>query len=128
TGPDPEDLTRDGNANPDIIFQVDLPNATYDVTQYFGDAGAHHDDVGVFLQGGQVDTVTTAEGQFLTKTYTGVVVSDGTLTLRLTDLGGTDPNARINGMSITREDDPALAGWTVELVQGGETVATTVSG
>jgi hypothetical protein len=121
------DLTRDLNQNSDISFQVDLPNGRYHVTLTVGDHGFQHDDMGVFLQGAQVDTLTTASGQVITQTYTNVIVSDGTLILRMTDLGGTDTNVVINGMSIIRADDPGLDGWTVELVANGVVVATTVS-
>ena len=55
--------------------------------------------MGVFLEGVQSDTVTTAAGQILTKTYT-VAVADGQLNLRLIDLGGFDPNTVIEGLDI----------------------------
>ncbi len=127
-GTTPVALTRDFVLNPEMVFQTDLPNASYDVTLTIGDDTGRHDQVGVFLQGAQVDKVTTMVGQFVEKTYANVVVSDGTLTLRLASLGGTDPNAVLNGMTITRADDPALGGFTVELLQGGQVVATTLSG
>ncbi len=124
---DTTELTQDANYNPDIIFQTDLPNGIYDVTLYFGDKSTVHDQVGVYLQGAQVDTVTTDVGQFLTNTYSGIVVSEGALTLQLTDLGGSDANAWIDGMSIIRAEDPPLVGWPVKLI-GDDGETTTLSG
>ena len=127
-GPAPESLTRDSNYAPDRTFRVDLPNADYHVTLTLGDTGnIVHDDVGVFLQGAQMDKVTTAGGQIVTRTYTNISVSDGTLMLHLRDLGGVDPNWVINGMSIVRADDPSLAGWTVELLQDDQVISSTTS-
>ena len=64
-----------------------------------GDAAAGHDQMGVGLEGHLVDTVTTAKGEFAAKTYA-VTVSDGTLDVSLTDLGGSDLNAVINALEI----------------------------
>ena len=80
-------------------FGVALANGTYNVTVTMGDAGWMHDQQGVFLQGTQVDTVTTQVGQFYTHTYV-VTVTNGQLTLKLQDLGGSDPNVVINALDI----------------------------
>ncbi|HEX6984284.1 MAG TPA: fibronectin type III domain-containing protein, partial [Planctomycetaceae bacterium] len=100
--------TRDFNFSTDATFAVDLANGTYNVTVTLGDAGYAHDQMGVYLEGAQVDSVTTAKGQFVTKTFT-VTVSDGQLTLRLDDLGGADPSAVINALTVepvTTSDPP----------------------
>lgn len=124
----PVQLTQDGNFGPDITFQTDLSNGVYDVTLYYGDPLALHDYVAVSLQGGQLDSVTTVTAQFLTRTYSDVLVANGTLTLQLTSTGGDNGDAVIDGMSITRSDDPSIAGWTVQLLSSDEQlIQTTLS-
>jgi hypothetical protein len=124
-----DDLTRDQNFTTDGTFAVDLPDGSYNVTLTLGDTGPYpHDDMGVFLQGAQVDNVTTAAGQIVNKTYSNIVVSNGQLDLHLKDLGGADPYVSIEGMQIVRADDPPLANWTVRLLDSsGATVATTTT-
>jgi fibronectin type 3 domain-containing protein len=95
-----DDLQRDFNFTQDGTFAVDVANGTYTVTLLLGDASAPHDQMGVFLEGAQVDSLTTAAGQWATRAYT-VAVNDGQLTLRLRDLGGIDPNAVLNSLVIT---------------------------
>src|SRR5438094_1562702 len=75
------DLTRDFNFTTLGTFAVDLPNGTYTVTLTLGDVGAFpHDQMQISLEGGVVDTVSTAAGQILTKSYS-ATVSDGQLNL-----------------------------------------------
>ena len=79
---------------------VDAPSGTYDVTLVLGDTGNFsHDQMGVFLEGAQVGTVSTAGGEVTTVTYS-TQVSDGQLTLRIADLGGSDVNVVINGLEV----------------------------
>lgn len=92
-------LTRDYNYTRDATFGVDLPNGTYDVTITLGDARHARDLMGVSLEGAQVASVSTAAGEFVTRTWR-VVVSDGQLSLRLQDLGGRDGYVAINSMEI----------------------------
>ena len=54
-----DNLTRDVNYTKDATFAVDLANGDYDVIVTLGDTGQPHDLMGVFLEGAQVDTVTT---------------------------------------------------------------------
>ncbi len=109
-------LTRDFNFTTDGTFQTDLVNGPYDVTITFGDAAGPHDQMGVFLEDGQVDTVTTSTNQFITRTYH-VAVWDGQLTLRLADLGGTDANTVIDALVVrpsnTRKLDFGTSGSPV---------------
>ncbi|MEX0713605.1 MAG: right-handed parallel beta-helix repeat-containing protein [Pirellulales bacterium] len=95
-------LTRDFNYTRSAVFGVDLEPGTYSVTVTLGDAAVAHDQMGVFLEGTQVGSVSTAAGQFKTRTWQ-VEVSDGQLTLGLKDLGGADPNVMINALEITPE-------------------------
>jgi len=93
-------LMRDFVYGSSGTFLVDLPNGTYGVTLTMGDTGAFpHDQMGVFLQGTRVDTVSTAAGQVVTNSYT-VTVTTGQLVLALVDQGGSDPNAVINGLVV----------------------------
>jgi probable HAF family extracellular repeat protein len=81
-------------------FSLDLANGTYKVTLTMGDATSAHDQMGVSLQGEQVDSVNTAAGRSVTRTYT-ATVSDGRLDLELDDLGGADPYAVISQLDIS---------------------------
>lgn len=94
-------LRRDLVQTRDATFGVNLSSGTYDVTLTVGDASYRHDQQGIILEGVQRDSITTAVGQFIVRTYR-VAVSDGQLTLRLRDLGGTDVNAVVNAMVINR--------------------------
>src|SRR5262249_31142154 len=60
---------------------------------------------GVFLEGAQVDSVTTAGGQWATRAYI-VTVADGQLNLRLLDLGGSDANAVLNSLELAPGTPP----------------------
>ena len=94
-----DDLTRDFNFTHDGTFVVDVLAGRYQVTVTLGDASAAHDQMGIYLEGEQVDTISTLAGQFTTRTYT-VSVTDGQLTVGLRDLGGTDVNAVINALEV----------------------------
>jgi hypothetical protein len=96
------DLTRDLDFGNDLTFAVDLPDGTYDVTVTLGDLGPfQHDQMELSLEGAQVETLSTAAGEVVTRTYR-VVVSDGQFSLRLRDAGGSDSNVVINGLEIVR--------------------------
>ena len=92
-------LLRDFNYTEDATFALDLANGQYDITVTLGDLAEAHDEMGVILEGEQVDTVTTAAGQSAAHTYR-VSVSDGQLNLRLFDLGGSDEWVMINGLDV----------------------------
>ena len=97
-----DDRTRDFNYVTDGTFEVKLGNGVYDVTLTLGDLGySYRDNMGVFLEGVQVDTVTTWTGINYTRTYE-VSVTDGKLTLRLADQGGIDPYCMIQSMTISK--------------------------
>ena len=94
-----DDLMRDFNYTKDATFAMDLANGQYDVIVTLGDTAAAHDQMGVYLEGGQVDTVTTATRETVARTYR-VDVGDGQLNLRLADLGGTDIWAMIIALDV----------------------------
>src|SRR5262249_53955361 len=103
------DLNRDFDYTADGTFIVNVPDGSYNVSLTLGDPrpGVVHDQMGVFLQGVQFDSVTTAAGQVVPRTYT-VIVGNGQLALRLKDLGGTDPFAVIEGLTVTPVPSPTL--------------------
>ncbi|MFV2067132.1 MAG: chitobiase/beta-hexosaminidase C-terminal domain-containing protein [Pirellulales bacterium] len=90
---------RDFHATNDGTFVVDVANGVYDVTLTHGDVRRLRDDLAVLLEGTQVDTVSTQQGEFVENTYR-VEVSDGQLTVRLLDLGGVRRNSTINSLAI----------------------------
>ncbi len=94
-----DDLTRDFNFTHDGTFVVDVLPGRYRVTVLVGDVTTAHDQMGVWLEGEQVDTISTLANQATTRAYT-VNVSDGQLTLELRDLGGSDANAVINALEV----------------------------
>ena len=99
------DLTRDLNYARQLVFAVDVPDAIYDVTLTLGDTGPYlHDLMGVYFEGVQRDSVTTAAGQVVSLTYAAVPVTDGQLNVTLQDLGGSDVNVVLNGLTVTWVD------------------------
>jgi hypothetical protein len=103
------DLTRDFDFTPDGTFAVDLPDGTYNVTVTIGDDYARGPE-GVYLQGTQVDTVSTAAYQFVNRTYR-VTITNGQLDLELKDLSGGGA-AIINGLAIATVGTTAAASAT----------------
>ena len=106
-----DDRERDVNLTLLATFAVDLPApGDYDVTLVMGDGLSYvtRDQMGVFLEGELVDTVTTSDGNYAVNTYR-VTVADGQLTLTLDDLGGSDPLVMINAMDIVAATGGASA-------------------
>ncbi len=79
---------------------MDVPvPGDYEVTITLGDsAGYLRDQMGIFLEGQLVDSVTADGSEPAIRTYI-VTVLDGQLTLLLDDLGG-DPVVMINGLVV----------------------------
>jgi|GEM_PF-6979704 len=100
-------VTRDFNYTVDGTFVVNVVNGTYTVTVTMGDAAAARQKMAVYLEGTKVDTINTSAGQFVQRTYT-VIVTDGQLTMRLDDAGGSDPYAIINGLQLSRNSGGPL--------------------
>jgi formylglycine-generating enzyme required for sulfatase activity/fibronectin type 3 domain-containing protein len=107
------DLTRDFDFTALATFAVDVPAGIYDVTVTSGDASSGHDQMGVSLEGAQVDSLTTLASQWISRTYQ-VAVLDGQLTVHLQDLGGVDKNTVINALTVvtapTKRFDFGIAG------------------
>ena len=93
-------LTSDFIYTNDATFAVNLPNDRYTVDLIMGDLGNFaHDQMGVFLEGVQAGVVSTGRGQIVSRTFN-TQVSDGQLTLRFQDLGGSDAYAVVQGVRI----------------------------
>jgi fibronectin type 3 domain-containing protein len=80
-------------------FAVDMLDGVYDVIITMGDATSAHDAMAVTLEGNLVDTVSSAAGGAMGRTYR-VRVTGGQLNLALADQGGRDANVVINGLEI----------------------------
>ena len=85
----------------DGTFMVDVPSGTYDVIVHLGSVASDHDQTDLFLQGAHRETVSTAAGEILTKTYR-VVVPDGQLSLRLVSMSPLGQVASIAGLEIAQ--------------------------
>ncbi len=108
------DLKRDLHiANGLAEFAIDVPTepALYNVTITMGDGSTGtgpRDDMGIFIEGHHLATVTTDPGQYVVSTFQ-VTISDGQFNLRLEDLGGSDPLVILNGL-IVEAVGPDLVG------------------
>jgi fibronectin type 3 domain-containing protein len=94
------DVNRDLNYTEDGTFVVDLANGSYDVTVTLGDMSFSRDQMGIHLQGQQVDLVDTPAGTMHTATYH-VEVADSRLNMRLLNEGG-DRFVTITAMEIAQ--------------------------
>jgi hypothetical protein len=103
------DVDRDFNYPRSGTFVVDVPAGVFEVTVTLGDLGPFaHDQMGVYLEGVQVDVVSAAAGQVVTRTYE-AAVTDGQLTVGLVDLGGSDPYVVIEGLVVSSGGGAAAA-------------------
>jgi methionine-rich copper-binding protein CopC len=80
-------------------FQVNLPQGVYNISLTSGDADYAQGPEGIFINGTQVDTISTQVNQFVTHTYQVTIASSG-LSLQLEPLPGGTGNALINGLVI----------------------------
>ncbi len=99
-------LDRDLNSTSQGTFVIDVCNGTYLVDVRFGDTGrVAHDWMAISVEGSQRDVVSTAATQMVWRRYE-VVVTDGQLTLGLTDQGGKDKSVVIAGLMLTPASTP----------------------
>ncbi len=94
-------LARDFVFTAFASFLVDVLPGAWDVGVTMGDAAGAHDQMGLYLEGARVDTVTRSAGQFFA-TSRRIAVADDTLALTLEDLGGADAFAVINALTLGR--------------------------
>ena len=115
---------RDAVHTSNGTFEVEADNGRYDVTLYVGDPSNARDQVAVYLEGEQVDTMDTAAGEILARTYV-VDVTDRRLTLTLQDLGGTDALASIAALTLEQSDAGLLVAHLTFDEGAGTTAADT---
>jgi PKD repeat protein len=93
-------LTRDFHQGMDGTFLVDLPNGTYEVQPWLGDATASCDDVNLLLNGALVaSNLHSQAGHFIKPAYE-VQVDTGQLSVRLVDTGGITPTWALDALII----------------------------
>ncbi len=101
--PDSLQLRTDFVSISDNTFLVDLPDGQYDVEILSGDTQVARDQADVYLQGVQVDTLQTAAGQFVARSFTTEVnaAAGGQLAVRIVDTGGATGKSVINALVVT---------------------------
>jgi beta-glucanase (GH16 family)/fibronectin type 3 domain-containing protein len=82
-------------------FEINVPDGVYNVTPTLGDALYGHDLQGIYLQGTQVDTITTAKDQFVSNTYK-ITVTNGQIQFTFKDLGGVDLYTTLDALDIVQ--------------------------
>ncbi len=93
-------LERDFHRFTSATFAVDVPNGDYTVTLTMGDlTEGERDQMGVFLEGVQVDTVTSPAQTVVRRTYA-VTVVDGQLTVLVQKQGGQSLYCVLNGLTV----------------------------
>jgi fibronectin type 3 domain-containing protein len=97
----PDDLRRDlVFSAAEHTFNVDLANGEYTVTVVVGDQSFMHDNVDIYAEGVLVvNDLTASAGSFQQVNFV-VTVTDGQLSLRILDDGGSDPNWVLTGLEM----------------------------
>ena len=86
-------------------FRADVPNGQYDIQYTTGSTIHKFTNVGIIINGTQVDTVSTAVNEFLTKSYM-VSVTNGRIEFTIERQGGTF--AAVSGLEIAPTPPPLL--------------------
>ena len=94
-----DDLRIDGVQGTTLTFRHDTANGNYRVTLTMGDSITVRDQVQITVNGVVQETISTSAGQFVEKVYT-TSVTNGYLTINLTDQGGVNNQAAICGLYI----------------------------
>jgi fibronectin type 3 domain-containing protein len=118
-----DERSRDFNFSPNATFAVDVPAGVYEVTVALGDGISLRDEMGIFLEGTHLDTVTATAGQYETRTFT-VTVADGQLTLTLQDLGGANNLVMINSLDVVQVAGDLSGPQVAAATSGGEVFDT----
>jgi hypothetical protein len=107
-------LTRDFHAGVNETFLADVPNGVYNVVVGLGDPSAARDRVSVWAEGqALIANATTAAGK-VQEVRGRVTVTDGQLTLRLTDGGGSSARFALNYLTLTPDDPNAPSLWPTD--------------
>jgi fibronectin type 3 domain-containing protein/methionine-rich copper-binding protein CopC len=116
------ELERDFNLTELATFVIDVPESTvYEVTMTMGDGLSLRDEMGVFLEGILVDSVTSPSGAYVTNTYK-VTVTDGQLTLLLDHLGGSNTLVMINALDVLALNPDTAGPQVVDTNPSGEVI------
>jgi len=90
-------------------FEIDADNGAWYALVTLGDASAAHDQMSVAVEGQAGDTgINTAAGQFVNACAESVV-SDGRLSVTISDQGGTDPNWVATRIIISKAPFPGCS-------------------
>jgi PKD repeat protein len=104
-------LVRDFHYGRDGTFLADVPNGTYDVVIGLGDPAVKRDFMSVWAEGTRLAAdVTTQKNQFL-EVRGRVTVTDGLLTIRVADAGGSNAVFAVTHMRFTPVDPAAHSLW-----------------
>jgi PKD repeat protein len=107
-------LTRDFHCGVTGTFLADVPNGVYNVVVGLGDATTVRDNVGIWAEGQALATnVKTPAGKFL-EARGRVTVTDGRLTLRLEDSGGSTGKFALSYLRVTPDDPNAPSHWPAD--------------
>ena len=94
-------LERDLVYARDMSFAVDVPSGLYRVKLTTGDMGGYtHDQMGVYLEGTLTGMLDVSDREMIETVYENIEVNDGQLNLQMTDLGGADAYAVLNGLHV----------------------------
>jgi hypothetical protein len=108
------DLTRDFamvEVGRPMQFEADVPEGSYDVALTIGDATNPKPPMRIWIEGVAVDTVATAEGEFITRTYR-VAVSDGRVTVLMQSTLSNGPVV-LNVLEITAVSSSSTGAFRV---------------
>ncbi|MBI2827084.1 MAG: MFS transporter [Planctomycetia bacterium] len=103
---DADALKRDFVHGPRVEFAVELPPGDYELSLTIGDAIAARKGLGIAIQGLPVDTISTAKGEIVTRTYP-ATVSENRLTVLVEPARGAPADVVLNGLSIEGSALPA---------------------
>src|SRR5262249_42251972 len=119
-------LTTDFNAGHNGTFLANLPDGTYNVTVYLGDAKYQPGPVSIWLEGQKVASrLTTQPGQFITPTYQ-AQVSGGQLSMRLAASAGSNSYFALDALDINSVTTaPASSSGSTALVANAGPYLTT---
>lgn len=98
-----DDLNRDFVAAKKISFRFDVPNGLYQVEPGLGDRTRLRDRIQVAINGEVRDVVTTLGATPVVPSYF-IEVTDGSIVLEVTDLGGDSQNAALTSLAVTALD------------------------